>query len=220
MLERFGAVDFATTIAPGVRDVLLIGKVYEANRRRAAGHHSRHDTTPAYDAIVLDAPPTGRVVQFLSVNEEVAGLAKVGPIRSQADSITQMLTSPQTAVHVVTLLEEMPVQETVDAVADLRAARLPIGDVVINQVRDPLLRPRELASAAKGTISRPKVRAGLEAAGLQVTDALVEGLLAEAHDHALRVAQETEQLALLRPARAADVPAADQPGRRRRVDRP
>ena len=108
-----------------------------------------------------------------------------------------MLTSPQTAVHVVTLLEEMPVQETVDAVADLRAARLPIGDIVINQVRDPLLRPRELASAAKGTISRPKVRAGLEAAGLRVTDALVDGLLAEAHDHALRVAQETEQLALL-----------------------
>jgi hypothetical protein len=69
--------------------------------------------------------------------------------------------------------------------------------VIINQVRDPLLRPRELASAAKGTISRPKVRAGLEAAGLRVTDALVEGLLAEAHDHALRVAQETEQLALL-----------------------
>ena len=42
--RRFGAIDFATTIAPGVRDVLLIGKVYEANRRRAAGHHSRHDT--------------------------------------------------------------------------------------------------------------------------------------------------------------------------------
>jgi anion-transporting ArsA/GET3 family ATPase len=197
VLERFGAVDFATTIAPGVRDVLLIGKVYEANRRRAAGHHSRHDETPAYDAIVLDAPPTGRVVRFLSVNEEVADLAKVGPIRSQADSITQMLTSRQTAVHVVTLLEEMPVQETVDAVADLRAARLPVGAVVINQVREPLLRPRQLAMAAKGTISRPKVAAGLAAAGLRVTEPLVEGLLAEAHDHALRVAQETEQLGLL-----------------------
>jgi anion-transporting ArsA/GET3 family ATPase len=197
VLERFGAVDFATTIAPGVRDVLLTGKVYEANRRRATGRHSRNDNTPAYDAIVLDAPPTGRVVRFLSVNEEVSGLAKMGPIRSQADSITEMLTSPQTAVHVVTLLEEMPVQETVDAVAELRAARLPIGTVVINQVREPLLRTRELASAAKGTISRPKVRAGLGAAGLRVTDGLVEGLLGEARDHALRVAQESEQLARL-----------------------
>jgi hypothetical protein len=137
------------------------------------------------------------VVRFLSVNEEVADLAKVGPIRSQADSITTMLTSPQTAVHVVTLLEEMPVQETVDAVTELRAARLPIGDVVINQVREPLLRPRELAAAARGTISRPKVSAGLDAAGLTVTEPLVEGLIAEARDHALRVAQETEQLALL-----------------------
>jgi anion-transporting ArsA/GET3 family ATPase len=108
-----------------------------------------------------------------------------------------MLTSAQTAVHVVTLLEEMPVQETVDAVVELRAARLPVGAVVINQVREPLLRTRELASAAKGTIKRGPVRTGLEAAGLRVTDALVEGLLAEAHDHALRVAQESEQLGRL-----------------------
>ena len=82
MLERFGAVDFATTIAPGVRDVLLTGKVYEATRRR---RHRR--TGRAYDAVVLDAPPTGRITRFLDVNTEVAGLAKVGPIRSQADSI-------------------------------------------------------------------------------------------------------------------------------------
>jgi hypothetical protein len=88
----------------------------------------------------------------------------------------------------------MPVQETVDAVAELRAARLPVGAVVINQVREPLLRPRELASAAKGTIKREPVRAGLEAAGLRATDALVEGLLAEARDQALRFTLEREQL--------------------------
>ena len=181
-----------------MRDVLLIGKVYEANRRRAATTIA-HDATPAYDAIVLDAPPTGRVVRFLSVNEEVADLAKVGPIRSQADSITRMLTSPQTAVHVVTLLEEMPVQETVDAVADLRAARA--ADRGHRHQPGPrsaaAAAGARLAAAAKGTISRPKVRAGLEAAGLAGTDALVDGLLAEARDHALRVAQETEQHALL-----------------------
>ncbi len=197
VLERFGAVDFATTIAPGVRDVLLIGRVYEANRRRSAGHHSRHDRTPAFDAIVLDAPPTGRVVRFLSVNEEVAGLAKVGPIHSQAEAITSMLTSDQTVVHVVTLLEEMPVQETLDAVADLRAARLRVGTIVVNQVREPVLPPRQLAAAAKGSVNRPKLRAGLEAAGLVSTDAVVDGLVEQARDHALRVTQEAEQRALL-----------------------
>src|SRR5690349_1074812 len=52
-LDKFGIIDFATTIAPGVRDVLLTGKVYEAARRRKGKDFS-------YDAIVLDAPPTGR----------------------------------------------------------------------------------------------------------------------------------------------------------------
>jgi hypothetical protein len=64
-------------------------------------------------------------------------------------------------------------------------------------VREPLLRTRELASAAKGTIKRDPIRVGLDAVGLRVTDALVEGLLAQAHDHALRVAQESEQLGRL-----------------------
>jgi anion-transporting ArsA/GET3 family ATPase len=65
-LRRVGAIDFATTIAPGMRDVLLTGKVYEAVRRRKG-------STPVYDAVVLDAPPTGRITRFLGVNAEVAG---------------------------------------------------------------------------------------------------------------------------------------------------
>ncbi|TNC49985.1 ArsA-related P-loop ATPase, partial [Mumia zhuanghuii] len=68
-LDRFGVIDFATTIAPGVRDVLLTGKVYEAVRRR------EDDGSYTYDAVILDAPPTGRITRFLNVNSEVAGLA-------------------------------------------------------------------------------------------------------------------------------------------------
>ena len=86
-LRKIGAIDFATTIAPGLRDVLLTGKVYEAVRRRQGGR----STDRVYDAVVLDAPPTGRITRFLSVNAEVAGLAKVGPIRGQADSIMALL---------------------------------------------------------------------------------------------------------------------------------
>ncbi|CCH72828.1 putative Arsenite-transporting ATPase [Nostocoides australiense Ben110] len=117
LLEKIGAIDFATTIAPGLRDVLLIGKVYEAVGRREG--RGRHGKTPTYDAVVLDAPPTGRVARFLGVNEEVAEVARMGPIKGQADSITAMLKSRITAVHIVTLLEEMPVQECLDAVHDL-----------------------------------------------------------------------------------------------------
>ena len=112
-LRRFGVVEFATTVAPGVRDVLLTGKAYEAVRRRSGQKF-------VYDAVVVDAPPTGRIGRFLNVNAEVSGLTKVGPIRRQADSIMGLLHSPRTAVHLVTLLEEMPVQETTDAVVELR----------------------------------------------------------------------------------------------------
>jgi anion-transporting ArsA/GET3 family ATPase len=182
-LRRIGAIDFATTIAPGMRDVLLTGKVYEAVRRKRSGR-------ALYDAVVLDAPPTGRIARFLGVNQEVAGLAKVGPIRSQADSIMGLLTSPQTAVHLVTLLEEMPVQETCDAVEELTAAGLPVGAVIVNGVRAPLLKQADLTAAAKGRLDPGLVRKGLEAAGVTVRNGLVEGLLDEAQEHAARVALE------------------------------
>ena len=73
-LDRFGVIEFATTLAPGVRDVLLTGKVFEAAKEGRRGRNARQ-----YDAVVLDAPPTGRIAQFLGVNSELAGLAKVGP---------------------------------------------------------------------------------------------------------------------------------------------
>jgi anion-transporting ArsA/GET3 family ATPase len=185
-LRKIGAIDFATTIAPGMRDVLLTGKVYEAVRRRTAGRRG----DPVYDAVVLDAPPTGRITRFLGVNAEVAGLARVGPVRGHADAIMGLLTSPQTAVHVVSLLEEMPVQETVDAVAELAATGLPVGGVVVNAVRAPLLKVADLAAAAKGRLSRGELAGGLAAAGVSVPDGTLDGLLDEVSEHALRVALE------------------------------
>jgi len=179
-LRKAGVIEFATTIAPGVRDVLLTGKAYEAVRRREGPHH-------VYDAVVLDAPPTGRITRFLNVNHEVAGLAKVGPIRRQADSIMGLLRSPQTAVHLVTLLEEMPAQETVDGVAELAAAGLPVGAVLVNMVREPMLRGADLQAAGKGALDRAEVEGGVAAVGLATHPALVHALLDEAADHAERV---------------------------------
>ena len=173
-LRRMGAVDFATTIAPGMRDVLLTGKVKEAVTRTRQGHR-------VYDAVVLDAPPTGRITRFLNVTAEVAGLAKVGPIKTQSDGVMAVLRSPQTAVHVVTLLEEMPVQETVDAVTELRAAHLPVGSVIVNMTRPPLLPEPVLAA---GRIDTAELRAGLAAAGLDAK--LAPTLAAEAVEHAER----------------------------------
>ncbi len=184
-LDRFGVVDFVTTIAPGLRDVLLTGKVYEAARRKVRGQF-------VYDAVVLDAPPTGRIPRFLNVNAEVAGLAKVGPVRSQADSIMDMLRSERTAVHLVTLLEEMPVQETVDAVEHLEALDLRIGSVIVNMVRRSPLDDDALALATKEKLPRREIAAGLAAAGIAGGAATADALAAEARDHAIRVGLERE----------------------------
>ena len=187
-LDRFGVVEFATTIAPGVRDVLLTGKVYEAVQR-----NSRNRGAIEYDAVVLDAPPTGRITQFLHVSDELAGLAKVGPIKHQADTMMTLFRSPRTAVHFVTVLEEMPVQETADGIAHLHEAGLPVGGVVVNQVRPRDLRVKDLAAARKSQLDRAAIGADLAGAGVEVTDELVDGLLDEAHDHAVRRALEDAQ---------------------------
>lgn len=198
-LRRLGAIDFATTIAPGVRDVLLTGKAMEATKRSDA-------KGPIYDAVVLDAPPTGRVVRFLNVNSEVAGLAKVGPVRNQADSVMSLIRSRNTAVHLVTLLEEMPVQETVDGIAELHAAELPLGGVFVNMVRKPLLPPAALVEAAERALDPQQIKSGLVAAGLTSPsgkrtariDTWTKALLQEASEHADRVALEDQERARLR----------------------
>jgi anion-transporting ArsA/GET3 family ATPase len=146
-LDRFGAVDFATSIAPGLRDVLLTGKVYEAVRRKIKNRPN------AYDAVVLDAPPTGRIAQFLNVHAAVVGLAKVGPIRNQADSIMRLLRSATTTVHLITLLEDMPVTETEEAVAALRPTQIRIGSVIENMVTPTPLDLDQLQTAAAGSVT-------------------------------------------------------------------
>jgi anion-transporting ArsA/GET3 family ATPase len=196
LLEKVGAIDFATTIAPGVRDVLLIGKIYEAGRRRKDGRH-KGASPAAYDSIVLDAPPTGRIGRFLSVNSEVADLARVGPIHSQAGAITDMLESPRTVVHVVTLLEEMPVQETLEAIAELRRIGLHVGAIIVNQVRPPFFDDTALEQATAGRLHKPSISTQLADAGVKVTPELLDGLLCQARDHALRIDLEREQYAVL-----------------------
>ncbi|MGY0003518.1 ArsA-related P-loop ATPase [Micromonospora sp. I033] len=170
-LRKFGAIDFATTIAPGLRDVLLTGKVKEATTRTSGQRRT-------YDAVVLDAPPTGRIGRFLNVTAETARLAKVGPIKTQSEGVSALLRSPMTAVHVVTLLEEMPVQETVDAIAELTKLGFPVGRVIVNGARPPVPAGRPVTSA--------ELKRGLAAAGLPTDARTVAGLAAEARDQQVR----------------------------------
>ena len=208
-LKKLGAIDFATTIAPGLRDVLLTGKACEAVRRKDKSGRF------VYDYVVMDAPPTGRITRFLNVNDEVAGLAKIGPIHNQAQAVMRVLKSPETAVHLVTLLEEMPVQETADGIAELRAAR-PAGGADHREhgaARRAGRRPTwTLAArgAAHGASPRRSPQAGLGGArrgGL--AERLVDPLLEQAREYAERVALERD--AAGRAGRASGCPLHELP---------
>lgn len=201
-LRRMGAIEFATTLAPGLRDVLLTGKIKECvGRTESDGRHT-------YDAVVVDAPPTGRVVKFLDVTKALTDLAKTGPIRAQAEGVVRLLHSGETAVHLVTLLEEMPIRETLDAVAELDGADLRPGAVLVNRVRPPRLPARSVPAAADGRVDASRVRAGLASAGLDLSESTIDGLVEETVEHAIRLAAEQrarEQLS------EADLPTLELP---------
>jgi len=176
-LTKLGVVDFATTIAPGLADVLLTGKAAEAARRKTGGG-------PVYGAVVMDAPPTGRISRFLNVSSEISGLAKVGPIRNHADTVQKVIRSGQTAVHFVTLLEEMPVQETLDGIAELKdvgTGGIQLGGIMVNMVRRGW---NELGDADDARGHAQALEVALKAAGLGEDARLAADLAAELADEA------------------------------------
>ena len=186
ILRKIGAIEFATTIAPGLNDVLLTGKIREVVERKSK-------TARFYDAIVVDAPPTGRIGRFLNVTAEFAGLAKVGPLKSQSESVMRVLRSPRTAIHLVTLLEEMPVQETIDGFKELAAIGLPLGAVIVNMTRAPLLTVEELAAASGEVLDASYIEKALDTVGLAHDADTVAGLIMEASEHAQRVSLEAKE---------------------------
>jgi anion-transporting ArsA/GET3 family ATPase len=190
-LTRLGVMDFATTIAPGLSDVLVTGKATEAARRRV-----NRGGAYVYHAVVMDAPPTGRIGRFLNVSTEVSGLAKVGPIKNHADTVAKVIRSPQTAVHFVTTLEEMPVQETLDGIAELHeltGGAIRAGAVIVNMARPAMLSGPDLAAAASGSLDPAELAIGLKAAGISDNHGLAADLMTELKDHALQVALQNRE---------------------------
>jgi len=144
LLQMDPLVDFATRIAPGLRDILLIGQVT----------HLR-DNHPEIDALVLDAPPSGRIGAFLGAGEALAELTDGSPIAEQAVSVMDDLRDPGCRIHVVTLLDELPLTEAVETVQVVRGLGLAVGAVVANRcltvpaVPDPLPPPPAGITAAQ-----------------------------------------------------------------------
>jgi anion-transporting ArsA/GET3 family ATPase len=197
-MRRIGAIEFATTIAPGLRDVLLTGKIKESVVR------TDKSRLPVYDGVVVDSPPTGRIARFLDVTKAVSDLAKGGPVHSQAEGVVRLLHSDQTAIHLVTLLESLPMQETTEAVDELRRLDLPIGSVIVNRGLPVYLQPDDLVKAAEGDVDADAVRAGFATAGIKLNDDDFAGILTETIQHATRLkaraetAQQLDEIAVPR----------------------
>lgn len=205
VLRRMGAIDFVTTLAPGMRDVLLTGKVKEAVVRRSNGKARDGDREThlwAYDAVVVDAPPIGRIRGFLDVTAEVQGLTKVGPIAKQSQGVSDVLHSDKTAIHLVTLLEEMPVQETVDAVADLREGGYELGAIVVNRHRPEFVAAGQVSRrTGNPRVDTAAVKRGLSGTGID--PALAAALAAQATEY---VERQDLQTANRERLDATDVP--------------
>ncbi|HEX6675914.1 MAG TPA: ArsA-related P-loop ATPase [Actinomycetes bacterium] len=196
---------FITAAAPGLGDILLVGKVWEATtRQRAAGGLKERSGSPPergsgfYDLVVLDAPPTGRIVPFLRAPETVAELARVGPIRHQAERVRELLDDPAlTRVVLVCLPEELPVTETLESASLLRAARLPLGPVVANRVSADRLGARGGRLAALARDPGPLADAARQA-GAELDGNALALLVGEARDQRRRVEAERRLLRELR----------------------
>jgi len=141
-LVSSGALEIVATAAPGIRDILVLGKVKSLERAGEA------------DLVVLDAPAAGHAITFLLSARGLLDAVRVGPINTQAREVLEMLTDPaRCQVLLVTLPEETPVNELVDTAYHLEdRVGVSLGPVVVNGILADLpgleVDPEEAAAAA------------------------------------------------------------------------
>jgi hypothetical protein len=162
-LVSSGALDVVATAAPGIKDILILGKVKQLERARGS------------DLIVLDAPAAGHAITFLQSASALLDTVRVGPINAQARDVLEMLTDhARCRVMLVTLPEETPVNELVDTAFSLEdRVGVGLGPVVVNGLYDGLpglATPAGEAAEVAGATLRPGEAASLEAAAAFRTD--------------------------------------------------
>jgi anion-transporting ArsA/GET3 family ATPase len=127
-LAASGALDVVATAVPGMKDILVLGKVKQLEERKSA------------DLIIVDAPAAGHAITFMLSARGLLDAVRVGPIRKQATDVVTLLEDPQRCqVVLVTMPEETPVSEVIDtAFAVEDRAGVSLGPVVVNACFPPL----------------------------------------------------------------------------------
>jgi anion-transporting ArsA/GET3 family ATPase len=177
-LVRSGVVDVVATAAPGIKDILILGKVKQLQRSGIA------------DLILLDAPAAGHAVSFLTSARGLEDIVRSGPLRTQAEDVLEMLTDPaRCQVLLVTLAEETPVNEVVETAFALEdGVGVDLGPVIVNNLHPVLA----------GLDADP--RRAADDAGVPISDAETMTLAAAAAFRAHRQALQQEQLGRLAAA--------------------
>jgi anion-transporting ArsA/GET3 family ATPase len=128
LLSRIGPLartfDFVANAAPGVKEILIVGKLCHEVRERH------------YDLVVVDAPASGHIVGQLAAPQAIQDLVQVGTVRDQTGWMIDILSDPrQTGVVIVATPEEMPVNETLELSARMQAeTKVDLAAVVVNRV--------------------------------------------------------------------------------------
>ncbi|MCU1357357.1 MAG: hypothetical protein JWM89_2775 [Acidimicrobiales bacterium] len=127
-LMSSGALDMVSTAVPGIRDLLVLGKIKQMERAGLA------------DLLILDAPAAGHAISFLQSASGLADAVRLGPINSQARDVLELLGDPKRCqVVLVTLPEETPVNELVETAYQLEdRVGVSLGPVVVNGCYPPL----------------------------------------------------------------------------------
>ena len=148
LLYRNRIFQHLTAAAPGIKELVTIGKIWEL----AQLHRKTPDARP-YDYVVVDAPATGHGLGMLRAPRTFGDIARVGPIRHQADRIHDFIVSDRTGVVAVALPEEMPVSETLEYREQLLELR-PLDAVVVNGLYEERFADDELAPLPDGPATR------------------------------------------------------------------
>jgi len=156
-LVSSGIVDIVSGAIPGIRDILVLGKVKQLERSGSA------------DLILVDAPATGHTLTFLSSAGGLVDVARGGPIRAQAAEVVELLSDPaRCQVALVTLPEEMPVNEVIEAAYLLEdKVGIALGPVIVNScypAMDGLDAPADEAVRHAGAVLDPTLVSALEKA--------------------------------------------------------
>jgi len=182
-LANSGALDVVSTAVPGIKDILVLGKVKQLERAQSA------------DLLVLDAPAAGHAVTFLTSAQGLLDAARVGPIRAQAQDVVDLLSDPaRCQVILVTLPEETPVNEVVETAYTLEdRVGIKLGPLVVNGVYPTLDGlgddPFAAAEAAGVSLSAAQAEALREAAAFRQTRQALQAEQLERLDQALPLPQ-------------------------------